>query len=82
MLAVELLQLLVNRWVFQIDYLWRLEKHFGQYRKKFGRVGGGVGVDDRVLARIDARAQVINLEYPAIYQQLQQFYRQHPLGKV
>ena len=26
--------------------------------------------------------QVINLEYPAIYQQLQQFYRQHPLGKV
>src|SRR5512143_51066 len=53
MLAVELLQLPVDRGIFGVEQTRRFEEHLGQHRKKLGGIRGGVRIDGGVLTRVD-----------------------------
>src|SRR5512139_2461131 len=58
MLAVELLQLAVNRRIFGVEQARRLEERFGRHRKELARIVRGVGIDRRDLAGVDTGAQI------------------------
>src|SRR5512139_3256634 len=45
MLAVELLQLAVDRRILGVEQARRLEERFGQHRKKLAGIVRGVGID-------------------------------------
>ena len=50
-----------------------------EHRPGSHRVHGDRLLGEDVLARLDCRPDVLRAEYPAVYEQLRQFYRQDPL---
>src|SRR5512139_3836263 len=58
MLAVELLQLAVDRRIFGVEQARRLEERFGRHREKLAGIVRGVGIDGGDLAGVDAAAQI------------------------